>query len=96
MNTNVERASVPKRPEGDYWDIPEIAALLRVVTHLNIGATFALLCWFAMATSITGGATAASLGAAKVAHQECHCELMLVPIPQGPRQIANTRTLPRS
>ena len=80
----------------NYWDIPEIAALLRVVTHLNIGATVALCLWFAAMTwggglirTVMSGGTINAAGA-------CSCELRLTPIPQARHQIVHATAQPRS
>lgn len=95
MNTDAEREPAPETPDGEYWDIPEIAMLLRLVTHLNVGATLALIFWFLTMTG-PGSAPAAPLGAAANPPHACPCELMLVPIPQGPPQIANAPESSRS
>ncbi len=73
---------------ADYWDIPEIATLLRWVTHLNIGATIGLALWFVVSVWDGESLLSALFGASATGASPCQCELMLTPIPQGPRHIA--------
>lgn len=86
MPTDPERASHGVR--SDYWDIPEIACLLRLVTHLNFGATLALVLWLLTATLGERGIAALPAKDSVQAQPVCQCEMRLQPIPQGRRQLA--------
>ena len=82
----------PLKPEAaplaaDYWDIPEIATLLRVVTHLNVGATIGLVLWFVVSTWSGQSPLSALFGDSATGARPCQCELMLTPIPPGPRHL---------
>lgn len=74
---------------ADYWDIPEIATLLRWVTHLNVGATIGLALWLAVSVWNGESPLSALFGAGATGASPCQCELMLTPVPQGPRHIAH-------
>jgi hypothetical protein len=79
----------------DYWDIPEVAALLRIMTHINNGGTLALCLWIAALALESGGKPDVTRDA-RLPVNGCQCEMMLVPIPWSPRQIANADEAPRS
>ncbi len=78
---------VPRSVRKDYWDIPEIAFLLRVVTHLNVGATLALCLWVAT-QPFAGSGVQSILTRGATNPVACKCELKLKPIPPGGQQIA--------
>lgn len=77
-----------RQPAPDYWEMPEIAALLRMVTHINIGATMAL-CVSIAATPFGIAPEVRSAGDTPAGGAACRCErILLVPLAPGAQHIA--------
>lgn len=95
---DIDQYRAPHREQfpTDYWDIPEVAALLRIVTHINIGGTLALCLWVAMLVFGSGGKSIVT-GDITLSQHGCKCkQMVLVPIPAGKRQLVNLNEVPRS
>lgn len=96
MRTDSARKLAGKSFASGYWDIPEVAMLLRMVMHINIGGTVALGIWLATMIVASAGGSAVT-GDASPRRYDCRCEKMvLIPIPARARQIVNAHEWPHS
>jgi len=96
MDTDNPRKTTDSAIRVEYWDMPEIAALLRIVAHINIGGAIALCLW--VATLAWGAMPSKPMspltGASTAVQPACRCErMMLVPLPPARRQYARLGSL---
>ncbi|MEQ1772840.1 MAG: hypothetical protein ABL891_03565 [Burkholderiales bacterium] len=99
MDIDQYRAPQREQVPTDYWDLPEVAALLHLVTHINIGGTVALCLWVAMLAFGGSGSPMFTLDIPLITQgrHDCRCEQMvLVPLSERERQIAHINIPSRS
>lgn len=70
----------------EYWDIPEIACVLRVVTRIHVGAIVALCVWLVTQALNAGSISALFQLTSNQSQVTCRCEFKLTPILPGNRQ----------
>jgi hypothetical protein len=96
MESDTYQASRRQQPALDYWDVAEVALLLRLVSLIISGGAVVVCVWLAVMALRDAGPKPFVSGPAAQTKPNCKCELLLVPIPPRSRQIVDAQALTRT